>query len=107
MSINNKIIIIASAVTILIIFCYGILMANGKTEYEGLAAEPISAYKININTASVEELTYCTGLGEKTAREIVDYREANGDFESVDELANIDGIGKKKIDQWKDTLWVE
>ena len=49
---------------------------------------------ININTADVYDLQRLPGIGEKRARAIVAYREANGPFRTVDELDNVEGIGE-------------
>lgn len=51
--------------------------------------------KININTASVEELTELQKVGPKTAERIVAYRNDNGPFKTVDDLKNVKGIGHK------------
>ena len=49
--------------------------------------------KININSASVEQLTTLNGIGDKTAQAIVDYRKKNGDFTNLKDLVNVKGIG--------------
>ncbi|UCG44450.1 MAG: ComEA family DNA-binding protein [candidate division WOR-3 bacterium] len=54
---------------------------------------------ININTATAELLERLPGVGPKTAQRIVEYREAQGRFSSVDELMNVKGIGPKKLEQ--------
>ena len=48
----------------------------------------------NINTAGIEELVLLPGLGDKTARAILSYREHNGNFTSLDALENVPGIGQ-------------
>lgn len=53
---------------------------------------------ININTATIHGLTRINGIGETTARAIVEYREAHGGFKSVGELLNINGIGGKTLE---------
>lgn len=50
---------------------------------------------ININTATVEELTELPRIGEVTATRIVAWREENGPFSSTDELMNVQGIGER------------
>jgi competence protein ComEA len=53
---------------------------------------------VNINTASVEELETLPEIGEARATAIVAYREANGPFETVDELVNVDGISERIVE---------
>lgn len=54
---------------------------------------------ININTATAEELDEALpGIGETKAKRIVEYREAAGGFDSVDELINVSGIGEKTLE---------
>jgi competence protein ComEA len=50
---------------------------------------------ININTASAAELTALKGVGDKLAASIVAYREANGPFKTIENLADVKGIGPK------------
>ena len=108
MSIYNKLIIGISILTVIAVIYLNIFsVEQAKVSYEGLAAYPISEYKININTANAEELEHCTGLGEKTAEAIVEYREKNGKYSSVDDLLNVRGIGAKKLDEWREVLCVK
>lgn len=108
MSINNKIIIGVSILAIILIVCLKLFSPTDvKASYEGMAAYPISEYKININTATVSELVRCNGMGEKTAQAIIDYRNENGNFKSVDDITNVKGIGEKKLNLWKELLCVE
>ncbi len=52
---------------------------------------------VNLNTATLEELDTLDGVGPTTAQKILDHREANGGFRSVDELDQIPGIGEKRM----------
>jgi competence protein ComEA len=65
------------------------------------------AAKVNINTASVEELTQLKRVGQKYAEKIVAFREANGPFKSADELVNVPGIGVKTIEANRDVITTE
>lgn len=59
---------------------------------------------ININTASEEELMTLTGIGEAKAGVIIEYREQNGGFKSVDELTKVGGIGEKTLSKFIDKI---
>lgn len=60
--------------------------------------------KININTASQAELEKLSGIGEVTAKRIIEYREKNGNFENVIDLAKVENLGEKTIDKFKDDI---
>ncbi|HWH44135.1 MAG TPA: ComEA family DNA-binding protein [Thermoleophilaceae bacterium] len=53
--------------------------------------------QISLATATLEEFEALDGIGPALARRIVEYREAHGGFRSVDELAQVDGIGEKRL----------
>ena len=53
--------------------------------------------KVNVNTADLDKLCLLPGIGESLGQRIIDYREENGKFASLDELAEIDGIGEKTL----------
>ncbi|MDQ2654339.1 MAG: ComEA family DNA-binding protein [Chloroflexota bacterium] len=59
---------------------------------------------INLNTANAAELDTLPGVGEVTAGRIIDYREANGPFRSVDDLVHVQGISMKSINTLRDLV---
>ncbi|MBQ6395675.1 MAG: helix-hairpin-helix domain-containing protein [Atopobiaceae bacterium] len=61
---------------------------------------------IDLNTARVEELTTLPGVGEVTARTIVENREREGPFTSPEDLMRVPGIGEKKYERLKDRIRV-
>jgi len=63
--------------------------------------------KINLNKATVEELTQLKGVGTKYAERIVEFREKNGPFKKPEDILQIKGIGPKTLEQNKDRLTVE
>ena len=63
--------------------------------------------KININTASVDELTQLQNVGQAYAERIVEYREAHDGFNSVEEITEVKGIGPKTLADNIDKLTVD
>ncbi|WP_411168920.1 helix-hairpin-helix domain-containing protein [Clostridium sp. MB05] len=59
---------------------------------------------ININTANLDELKKINGVGEVKAKNIIEYREKNGGFKSIEEIKNIEGIGEKTFEKLKDKI---
>ena len=67
------------------------------------AGKPAPTAKVNLNTATVEQLTTLPGVGPKLAARIVEYRQKSGSFRSTQELINVRGIGEKsfaKMEAW-------
>ena len=62
--------------------------------------------QVNINTATKQRLSKLPGIGNSVAEKIIRYREENGEFESVEDLKNISGIGESKFNNIKDMLIV-
>lgn len=72
----------------------------------GLTVVAVTTELININTASQSELEILPGIGPTTAQKIIEYREQNGDFVTIEELINVSGIGPGLYDRIKDLITI-
>jgi len=61
---------------------------------------------VNINTATLGELDALPGIGPTTAQRIIDYRNENGEFGSIEDIINVPGIGPATYDELKDLITV-
>jgi competence protein ComEA len=78
-------------------------VSNLNKPLSGINAEG----KVNINIATKEELKTVPGIGDVTAQKIIDYREKNGCFNTIEDLKKIDRIGDKTISNFKDKIDVK
>lgn len=62
---------------------------------------------VNINKADVQELTQLPGIGDTMAQRIIEYREENGKFETIEDLQNVSGIGQAKFEGLKENICVQ
>lgn len=76
------------------------LSSSGKNKDEN------GNLKINVNKASSSELQEINGVGPALAEKIIKYREQNGNFETIEDLKNVSGIGDKKFENIKDYIVV-
>lgn len=66
-----------------------------------------SAAKVNINTADLASLETLSGIGEKKAQDIIDYRTKNGNFQKLEDLGNVSGFGVKTLEKLKDSICID
>jgi competence protein ComEA len=71
-----------------------------------VSAGHVNAGRVNINTASAEELDALPGIGPTTAQAIVDYRLEHGDFTAIQDVQNVPGVGPTTYDKIKDYITV-
>ena len=62
---------------------------------------------VNINTANAIELSQLPGIGNSTAYKIINYRNENGKFNTIDDIKNVSGIGEAKFNKIKDNIFVK
>lgn len=76
---------------------------NAEIKNENTAKD---SSKININTATLEELDKLPGVGEATANKIISHRVENGQFKTIEDIKNVNGIGDKKFEKMKELICV-
>lgn len=62
--------------------------------------------KVSLNNATLEELLTLSGIGESKANLIINYRNENGGFKTIDEIKNVKGIGDKLFEKIKDNITI-
>ena len=80
---------------------------KGSSSFGGRPDSLLPGEKIDLNTADQYDLRRLPGIGEKRAQDIVDYREAHGPFQSVEELDNVEGIGEGILSGLRDYVTVD
>lgn len=88
------------------------LLSDAEEEDESYNASELLpdeglSLKVNINTASMDELIALPYIGEAKAKAIIEYRTANGPFKSIDELIYVKGIGVKTLDKLREYITAE
>jgi comEA protein len=84
--------------------CLGLAMA--PITALGQKANPATTDKINLNSATAEQLQTLPGIGPASAKNIIEHRTKVGKFNKIEEIINVKGIGEKKFQKIKDRLLV-
>lgn len=79
---------------------------NGNLEEKSDEKSPKDAEKLNINQADLTQLQQLSGIGEKKAQAIIDYRNENGSFKTIEDLAKVTGIGEKTVEKLRDSITI-
>ena len=74
-------------------------LSRPSTSTASVTQNAATGHKVNINRASVTELQQLSGVGQKKAEAIIQYREQNGSFKTVNDLQNVKGIGPKLLEK--------
>ncbi len=79
---------------------------NGHLEEKSAEKSSKEDGKININQADLTQLQQLSGIGEKKAQAIIDYRNENGSFKTIEDLAKVTGIGEKTVEKLRDSITI-
>lgn len=63
--------------------------------------------KVNVNTATEKVLSTLPSIGDIKAKKIIEYRKSNGNFSNINDLLNVDGIGKETLDNIRERVVIE
>ena len=77
-----------------------------ESEIENIISSSNDKNKVNINTASINELDTLSGIGPSKAEAIIKYREENGTFKSIEEIKNVTGIGEALFEKFKENITI-
>ena len=81
--------------------------AGAAAGTESAPMQSAAQEKVNLNTADAAQLQTLPGVGEATARRILEYRELSGGFLTTEQIMEVDGIGEKKFEAMKELITVE
>jgi competence protein ComEA len=93
-------------VLMLALLCIGLVSGPVSLSAQDTKTDAVSVEKINLNTATAEQLQSLPGIGPAAAKNILEYRNKAGKFNRIEEIINVKGIGEKKFLKIKDRLTV-
>lgn len=84
-----------------------VLIQYEVTEPSATTTTTAPSLKVDLNSATVDDLMQIDGIGEKTAQKIIQYRTTIGKYTFIEQLLDVEGVGEKKLDSWRAYLFVE
>ena len=93
-------------ITLMFFLILGLAMGSVTAPAQQSGGDSNTAEKVNLNTATAEQLESLPGIGPASAKSILEYREKVGKFNRIEEIINIKGIGEKKFLKIKNRLTV-
>jgi competence protein ComEA len=93
---------------IIFVFALSASLTSAEVSAKGEAPKASAQVtaKVNINKATVEQLTELKGIGESYAKKIVEYRDKNGPFKKIEDITAVQGIGDKLFEKIKDQITI-
>jgi comEA protein len=88
----------------ILVLCLGVTISSVSVLAQ--KSSPASTEKINLNSATLEQLQALPGIGPAIAKSIIDHRAKVGKFSRIEEIINVKGVGEKKFQKIKDRLAV-
>lgn len=90
----------------MLFLCIGLAIGPLSLQAGQSDTQKVSAEKVNLNTATAEQLESLPGIGPVAAKNILEYRKKVGKFNRIEEIINVKGVGEKKFLKIKDRLTV-
>lgn len=91
-------------VAVMLVLCLCLVWGPISLSAQDSSADKATIQKINLNTATAEQLQSLPGIGPVSAKSILEYREKVGKINRIEEIINVKGIGEKKFLKIKDRL---
>jgi competence protein ComEA len=93
-------------VACILALCFSLTICAVSVPAQKAGPGTTSAEKINLNSATAEQLQSLPGIGPGIAKSILEHRTKVGKFSRIEEIINVKGIGEKKFQKIKDRLVV-
>jgi len=85
-----------------LVLCLGMTISSASILAQ--KSSPAASEKINLNSATLDQLQTLPGIGPSIAKSIIDHRTKAGKFSRIEEIINVKGVGEKKFQKIKDRL---